>query len=357
MLLSYEVLAGCSSAAGDAIPPPAAPERFMVASPSSGDTVHRRQYVGEVRAVRHAEVRSRLQGIIEAVSVDEGQRVDAGQLLFTISAREAREALTGARALQRSAKAELELAQIEQENTRLLFDKDVVSGTVMALARAKVASLAAKVEEAAAAVSRAEVALGYATVRAPFAGVVHRLPRRIGSVVDEGELLTTLSDASEVFVYFRVSEREYLEHSQAAADGAEQQARLVLADGSAHETTGLVDAVEGEIDRETGNIAFRARFANPDGRLKHGSSGTIVLEQSLTNALLVPQKSTFEVQGNLYVYVVDEANRARARQIVPSVRLDDHFVVASGLTTGDRFVLEGVQKLRDGLQIEVEPSS
>lgn len=328
-------------------------EAFPILSPVVTDAVHERRYVAEVRAKQRAEVRSRIKGFIESVAVDEGQTVAAGQLLFSIDANELKQQARIARATVRRTEAELKAARLECDGTRLLSEKNVVSPAELALAESKVESLEAALEEARA--TLASINLEYAEIRAPFAGVVNRIPRRAGSPIDDSQPLTTITDTREVYAYFRVAEAEYLELT-ALAD-AEREVWLELADGTRHPSAGVIDAIESEFDQDTGNIAFRARFANEAGRLKHGSTATLIVETGLDDALLVPQKSTFEVQEQLYVYVVDDQHTARARRIVPKLRLDDAFVVASGLTASDQIVSEGVQKLRDGMRVKALPAS
>jgi membrane fusion protein, multidrug efflux system len=351
--LLVSLLWGCGhdSAASTALARPS----FAVATPKLADTSFEREYVGEVQAVRYAEIRSRLKGLIESVSVDEGQSVKTGQQLFSIAASELQQELLKARAATKSAEAELKSMRLEQENTRMLFEKKVVSNAEMALADSKVEALQARVEESKANANQMAISLTYAKVRAPFDGVVNRIPHKVGSVVSEDDLLTTLADTSEVFVYFRVSEREYLEYASRLPDNRAKDVTLKLADGTAHPGAGVIDAVENEVSRDTGNLAFRARFPNPAGLLKHGSSGKVVIRTNVPGALLVPQKSTFEVQGRLFVYSVDANNTTRAREIVPKHRVGDSFVVASGLTSQDRFILEGVQKVKEGMRVDVVP--
>lgn len=344
---------GCAREAPAAEEEP--PLAFPVATPKPSDTFYEREYVGEVRAARYAEIRSRLKGVIEAVAVDEGQAVKSGDVLFSIGARELQQELLKARAATKSAEAELKLARLEQQNTQLLFEKNVVSEAEMALLSSKIDALSAKLEEAKPAESQANINLTYAKIRAPFDGVLNRIPKKVGSVVSEDDLLTTIADTSEVHVYFRVSEREYLEYQSTTGNKPPSEVSLRLADGRLHSSPGVIDAVESEVNRETGSLAFRAKFPNPDGTLKHGSSAKVVIKTDVRGALLVPQKSTFEVQGKLYVYVLDDENRAKAREIVPKVRLKDAFVVDSGITEKDRFVLEGVQKIKEGTRIEVLP--
>lgn len=325
---------------------------FSIVSPTIADAVHERAYVADVRAKQRVEVRSRIKGFIESVAVDEGQAVEKGQLLFTINVTELKQQDTIARASARRAEAELKIAELERDGTRMLFDEEVVSEAELALAESKVSSLRALLEEARA--TRAAINLEYARVLAPFDGVVNRIPLRAGSAVDDQHPLTTITDTSEVFAYFRVSESEYLEYTSAAT-GVPQEVWLRLADGSVYSSPGMIDAMESEFDRDTGSIAFRARFPNESGRLKHGSSGTVIVRTDLRSALLVPQRSTFEIQEQLYVYVVDDDNTARARRILPKLRLNDSFVVASGLERTDQFVFEGVHKLRDGMTVRALP--
>jgi membrane fusion protein (multidrug efflux system) len=350
-------LPACSSPTAEAAEATEVRPTFEVASAKPSDTSFEREYVGEVQAVRYAEVRSRLKGVVESVAVDEGQSVKADALLFSLRASELQQEVMKARAAAKSAEAELKLATLERDNTALLFEKKVVSDAEMALAESKIESLKAKLDESKAITSQASINLTYAKVRAPFDGVVNRIPRKAGSVVDEDDLLTTITDTSEVYVYFRVSEREYLEYTSSKPQHHPKQVSLKLADGSIYDRPGVIDAVESEFNKETGNLAFRARFPNPSGTLKHGSSGKVVIKTDLKQALVVPQKSTFEVQGRLYVYVVDAQNRAKAQEIVPQLRLKDTFVVGAGLTPQDRFIVEGIQKVKEGLKIDVAPSS
>ncbi|MFO0595105.1 MAG: efflux RND transporter periplasmic adaptor subunit [Myxococcaceae bacterium] len=341
------VLAGCREA-----PVAEAALEFPVGRPLVTSTWVDKEYVGKVEAVRAVEFRSRLKGFIEQLGVDEGQAVKEGQLLFSISARELAQEVKKAKAAVDVAVAELHAAEVDQTNTRFLLEKKIASQTELDLATAKVAALAARVEEARANEGRAVINLSYGQVRAPFDGVVNRLPRRVGAMVNEDELLTTLTDTREVFVYFRLSEQEYLDTVHVRGE-APKSVTFKLANGQPYDQPGTVDAVETEFDEATGNLAFRARLANPKGLLKHGASGKVVVRTELGRTLVVPQAATFEIQDLLYVYVVDHDDRPHATRIVPRVRLDEAFVVESGLGEQDRIVLEGVHKVREGERIVV----
>lgn len=338
-----------------ATPPPVeSPHVLAVARTKRTDAVYEREYVGEVHALRRADVRPRIRGRLEAVAVDEGQPAVAGQLLFSLDDRELLQELHRARASVASAEAELQAAHTERASTKLLFDQDIVSATELALIDAKIAVAKAQVDEATAAARQAEVNLSYSQVRAPFAGVINRIPHKMGSIVEEGDLLTTLTDASEVLVYFRVPESEHLNLAAGDQNGALGEVSFVLANGERLASLGVLDAIESEVDRSTGTLAYRARFANDRGLLKHGSTGKVVVRTPLRGAVTVPQRSTFEVQDHLYLYVVDSGGAARARKIVPKLRLDDLYVVESGIGEGERFVLDGIQKVVDGTQVVVQ---
>jgi membrane fusion protein (multidrug efflux system) len=330
-------------------------EAYPVASPTMSDATVRREYVAEVRAVRYAEVRARVRGIVEEVTVDEGAHVEAGQHLFSIGALHLEQDWAAARAARAATDADLQAARLDEANTKLLFDKNVVSAAPLGKAQAKVQALEARLAELRAGARRAKVRLDYARIEAPFSGTINRIPNKVGSAVAEEELLTTIADTSQLYVYFRLSERDYLQQ-RAALETGERTVRLKLADGSMLDVRGVIDAAANEFDSETGTLALRARFENEKGLVKHGSSAKIVLETTIPGAILVPQASTFEVQGDLFVYVVDDSNVVHAQKIVAKARLDHHFVVESGLTLDDRFVLEGAQKLRDGDRIEISSS-
>lgn len=330
---------------------PATP--FPVATAQVKDIVISREYVADVRATQYAEVRTRIRGTVEKVWVDEGHPVSAHEKLFTINVRARQQELAQERAASVATEAELKAAEIELQNTQLLADKKIVSSAELELAKAKVDMLRAKVEQAKASTTRVAYELDRAVVTAPFAGVVNRIPRREGTTVENNELLTTITDAHEVVAYFALAEREYLDYRKHANVDAPVTVKFILADGSEFPHEGRVDSIASELDRRTGTILFRARFPNDEGILRHGSSGKVVLKSTLRNAVVVPQKSTFEIQGDIYIYVVDANNVAHARKLSVKERVDDVYVIDRGITHADRYVVEGVQKLRDGLSVRV----
>ena len=324
------------------------------------DTVLTREYVADIQAVRNVEVRARVKGFLEKIYVDEGQVVKKGQPLFRISDAEYRTRLARLHAARRNATAQARVASLSLGQVRMLTEKNVIAQPELEVARAKLRAAEASVAEARSAEANAALMLSYTLVRAPFDGVVNREPLKVGSLVDDGTLLTTVSDARAIFAYFNVSEAEYLEFVKTRDQDLARRTnrvRLVLADGTLYAPPGKIETVESQFQASTGAIAFRARFPNPKRLLKHGATGKVRLANTVPNALLLPQKAVFEQQDKNYVYVVDDQGTVRQKNFVPQSRLDAFYVVKTGLKPGERIVCEGIQDLRDGARITARPVS
>lgn len=330
---------------------PAVAEQYPVVSPERHDTTYASEYVAEIIAVQNVEIRNRLHGFIEVIHVDEGKPVKKGQTLFSISSKVYQQKLLQAEAATKSALADLKSAQIELENTERLYKKNIISKTEFELAQARAEALKAKVEEARSQEAEAHLQLSFTEIKAPFDGIINRIPKKVGSLVEEGELLTSISNHDEVLAYFHLSEKEYLEYRKRTESGKSDKVSLMLADGSPFPHPGVIETSESEFDPLSGNIAFRARFANPEGILRHGSHGKVVISKPLNNALMIPQKSTFEIQDKTYVYVVKSDSTLEQRIIVLKQRLPHIFVVESGITENDHILYEGVESVSNGLKI------
>ncbi|CAN5924788.1 efflux RND transporter periplasmic adaptor subunit [soil metagenome] len=314
--------------------------RFLVTSPLRRDTELTKEYVAQIRAIQHIEVRALEKGYLQGVFIDEGKQVVAGRRLFQIMP------LIYQAEVQK-AQAEADLSAIELSNTKILADKNVVSPNELSLVNAKLNK--AKAEVALATTHRSLTEL-----RAPFDGIVGRFHVRLGSLVAEGDLLTTLSDNSTVWVYFNVSEAEYLKYKSAIPDDKPAAAKLIMADGQVFDQPGKVETIEADFNNATGNLAFRATFPNPKGLLRHGETGKIAMAVPFKNAMLIPQKATFDVLDRKFVYVVDDKNVIHSKPITVAAELPHIFVVESGLGEKDRILLDGLRKVRDGLTIAVD---
>lgn len=316
------------------------------------DTLLQHKYVASLQAVRNVEIRARVNGFLEKIYVDEGQEVKKGQLLFSINNEEYRAQLAAANANLSNAIAAAKATEVEAGRVKLLVEKKVIAKTELEVAESKLAAVNARIDEARSAAAKAAMQLGYTDVRAPFDGIIDRIPLKTGSLVADGALLTTVSDTHEMYAYFNVSETEYLEYKRSSKGPDNKTVGLILADGTPYTHPGKVETIEGEFEASTGAIAFRARFPNPQKLLKHGASGNIQLENTIANALIIPQKAVFEMQDKNYVFVVDTSNRVAMRNFTPGARLSYSYIVKNGLKPGDRIVCEGAQHLRDGMRIE-----
>lgn len=311
---------------------------YPVTHPMRKDTLISREYVAQIKSIRHIELRALERGYLKNISVDEGQYVKKGQLMFTIMPNVYEAEL-------KKAEAEARVAEIEYENTRLLAESDVVSPNELAMAKANY-------EKAEAEVALARTHLNFTSVRAPFSGIMDHLEVREGSLLDEGELLTSLSDNTSMWIYFNVPESEYLDYITDIKKDSLKQVKLLLANNKVFNQTGIVETIEGEFNNETGNIAFRATFPNPDKILRHGETGNILMDIPMQDALLIPQKATFELLEKKYVFVVDENNTVRQREITIAEELPHLYAVEDGLQENDRILLEGLRKVREGDHIE-----
>ncbi len=381
-----------------------ASHKVVVTTPIAKDVVTTQEYVCQIHSSRHIEVRALEGGYLEAIPVKEGQTVKQGETMFKIVP-------TLYQAKLDAELAEAQLVQIELNNTQRLFQQNVIAKPEVALAEAKLAKAQAKV-----ALARAE--LNFATVKAPFDGIIDHQRNQQGSLIAEGDILTTLSDNSIMWVYFNVPERDYLKYMK-GDDQSNLIIELELADGQKFAHQGKIGALEADFNNETGNIKFRADFPNPEGLLRHGQTGKIFLNRILKDAIVIPQRATFEILAKKYAFVVtpsekkhdaegniehggehsgehggikqtaglrpvtsqaDTHNEAKhdgvhggepvgeltaashnmesgvvhQREIVILSERDDIFLIKDGLGVNDRIILEGIRQVRDGEEVEYE---
>ncbi len=314
--------------------------RYPATSPLLTDTVIARDYVCQIHSVQHIELRSLEKGYLQDMLVDEGQQVKEGQLLFRI-----RPVLYLAE-VQR-AQAEAEFAEIEYRNTKSLADSNVVSPNELAMAKARY-------DKAKAELTMAQAHLGFTEIHAPFDGIVGRFHVRKGSLLDEGELLTELSDNSTMWIYFNVPEAEYLAYQKNALAGNGTKVKLKMANGEQFDQPGEITAIESDFNNTTGNIAFRATFPNPQGLLRHGETGNILMESRLDDVLIIPQKATFEVLDHRYVYVIGTDSVIHSTRIEVGAEMQHLFVVKDGIGKDDRILLEGLRKVKDKEKVDFE---
>lgn len=328
------------------------PPSYPIFHPVLKDTSFTQEYVATIQALQHIEIRSVLASALSEILVEEGQLVKKGQVLFRLNRQRFLEERSSVASQLRAAESELKTLELERSHTRALVEKQVVSNAELDLLSARMEVLNAKVQEAKALLEAKETMVAYTEIRAPFEGIVGRIPNKVGSLVDEQTLLTTLSNNQAVYAYFPVSEREFLAFQKKEGARGSKPLRLLLADGSEIATTGKLEVVDSAIDPSTGTISLKARFPNPGNLIRQGASAKVLLEQPIKSALMIPQMATFEVQDKTYVYLIDNQNKVVLRAIEPSMRVPNWYVVAAGLSTNDRVLLEGLQKVKVGERVE-----
>lgn len=328
-------------------------QTLKISTPIKIDTLIDQDYVADIHAIQNIEIRARVKGYLDKIHVDEGKFVKKGQIMFSINNQDYLSELSRAKAVFNQTIAELKAEELNLINTKLLVEKNVISANQLAIANTKVEGLKAKKEEAFAHVRSAELKVEYSSIRAPFDGVVDRLPFKRGSLIDEGTLLTTLSDTKEMYAYFNVSEKEYLAFSEDTEDvNKKSRVELVLANGEKYPHKGLVETIEGEFDKNTGSIAFRARFPNNEFLLRHGSSGKILLPEKIHGHWIIPQKAVFEIQEKNYVFIKDAKGQVRMKSIIPNIRIPHFYLVKSGFSQQDSILIEGIQLVKQGDKIK-----
>jgi len=311
---------------------------FIVTSPIQKDTIIYREFVAQIQSSNHIELRSQERGYLQSIYVDEGQLVQKGQLMFKLmpAVYEAEVA---------KAKAEVNFAEIEYKNSKGLADNNIVSPNELAMAKAKL-------DKAKAELQLAQAHLAFTEIRAPFNGIMDKFHTRLGSLVDEGELLTSLSDNTKMWVYFNVTESEYLNYIQSKHGNNQQKVLLQMANKELFQEPGYVETIEADFNNETGNIAFRAAFPNPKRILRHGETGNIMMPIDLKNAIIIPQKSTFDVLDKKFVYTVDANGVLKATQITVAQEIPHFYVVSAGLQPTDKILAEGLGKVKNNEKIK-----
>ncbi len=319
------------------------------------------EFPARIEGKVNIDVRSQVDGYIQKIYVEEGAYVRAGQLLFKIDDRSYIEQVNTARANLNAALAAQKSAQLEVEKYMLLSQNRVTSDFQLKTARAQYETALANVAQQKAMLETAKINLGYTRIKAPVNGFIGRIPKRIGNLVSvsNAQALTTLSDISEVYVYFSMTEQEFLlfnarykgnNLTQKIAKIA--QVSLKLADNSIYPYRGKIQVVNGEFDQGTGSVSVRAVFKNPTYLLRTGNTGRVILPYVEQKALKIPVLATLDVQDKIFVMCLNKANKAERVAITISGKQGDYYIVKSGLHTGDRIVTQELGTLQEGTLIQ-----
>lgn len=339
------------------------PYPVMVLQPKNA--IINADYPATIQGIQNIEIRPKIDGYVDAIYIDEGATVKKGQLLFRISAPQYEQNVNTAQANIKIAVADVNAAQMQLNKVKPLVEKDIISAYELEAAAYNLQSKQAALAQAQAALNNAKTNLSYTTIYSPADGVVGILPYKIGSLVNSTtpNPLTTVSNITQIYAYFSINERQGLDFFL-ASKGATMQEKLatlppvtlVLANGIVLPRQGRVETASGLINPSTGALNMRATFSNPDGLVRSGSSAIVRIPQPIDTALLVPQKATFQIQGKLFVYVVDADNKVRSVDIGSNASAaGQSFVVQHGVKKGDKIVVDGISNLREDQVINPRP--
>ena len=316
-------------------------------------------YSATIRGRQDIAIYAQVSGKIAQVCINEGQRVRNGQTLFIIDQVPYKAALQTAEANVAAAKASVATAQLTYDSKKELFARKVVSQFDLSTAENNL--LTAKAQFAQAEAQRVNAAnnLSYTVVTSPSDGIVGTLPYKVGALVGPStpQPLTTVSDNSEMYVYFSMTENQLLNLTReyGSIDNTLKNmpdVQLRLNDGSVYDEAGRIEAISGVIDTSTGSVQLRAAFPNPNGLLHSGGAGNIILPYIRKQCVVIPQAATFELQDKVYVYKVVDGKATSAAIAVDRISNGREYIVNSGLVPGDVIVAEGVGLMREGTPVQ-----
>ncbi|ULQ52008.1 efflux RND transporter periplasmic adaptor subunit [Flavihumibacter fluvii] len=342
----------------------AAPEvqAYPVFKLAAKDATLATDYPANLQGIQNIEIRPKIDGFIEAIYIDEGATVKKGQLLFRIRAPQYQQDLNTAAAAINSAEADLNVAELQVQKTRTLVEKDIISKFELQSAENNLKVRKSALAQAQANYANAKTNLGYTTITSPVNGMVGALPYKLGSLVGSTTPmpLTTISNISKVYAYFSMNEKQLLEFSkQYLGSTIEEKLNqlppvdLILSDGTTYPEKGKVETISGFINSQTGTASFRASFPNPLALIRSGGSALVRMPVFLKNAVVIPQKSTYELQGKHFVYLVQDSGKVTSTEIgIMDKSVGQYYVVTGGLKPGETLVLESAAPLPDGTRIK-----
>jgi membrane fusion protein (multidrug efflux system) len=314
-------------------------------------------YPATIKGVQDVQISPKVQGFITQINVKEGQSVGAGQVLFVLDNATYQAQVRQSQASVNTAQAACNTAKLSYENAKKLFENKVIGDFELQSATNSYESAKASLSLAQAGLASAKEMLSFCYVKSPASGVVGTLPFKKGALVNTASVLTTVSNNSQMEVYFSLTEKDALAMSQAeggqkAAMGAIPNVQLQLADGSIYAHEGKVTKMSGVIDPATGSIQVIALFPNPEKLLKSGGSGSIIIPKSNSDAIIIPQACVSEVQNKKFVYTLGKDNKVKYTEIKVDPQNDgNNYIVTDGLKVGDKYVTNGITKLNDGMEI------
>lgn len=341
LLVLALILSSCGQNEAGQNPSALEPKPFQVVRIPTMDITALTTYPASIEGIINSEVRAKISGYITEVLVDEGQKVSKGEILFKLETQ----SLTQDAA---AAKANINVAQVEVDKLRPLVEKDIISSVQLETAKAKL-------QQAKSSYNSINANINYGSIQSPVDGYVGSIRFRRGALVSPSDQqpLTMVSNVSKVFAYFAMNEKDYLDFIQDTegeniSDKIKNlpKVKLILANGRFYKEEGTIETINSQVDAATGAITFRAIFDNPSRILTNGNSAIIQIPKSYTDVIVVPKESTFERQGNTYVYKVGKDSMAVSTALSILAEVDNLFLVGKGIAVGEKIIALGIDKLR-----------
>ena len=355
ILMAAVVATALASCGGGGGMPSFGDNEYPVEEVTISSTEMQTTYPATIYGVQDVEIRPKMSGFLTQINVTEGQTVHAGQVLFVIDNETYQAAVRQSQASVNTAQSAVNTAKLTYENSQQLFDSRVIGEYELQTAENSFNSAKAQLAQAQAALASAKENLSFCYVKSPASGVVGTLPFKKGALVSASNVLTHVSDISQMEVYFSMTEKDMLTMAKSDGGSAVDQfpaLRLQLADGSIYGYDGHVKTISGVIDQATGTVQMKAVFPNPDRLLKSGGSGTIVIPRTSSDAIIIPQSVVSEVQNKKFVYLLSDSNKVAYTEITVDPQDDGrNYIVTSGLKVGDKYVTNGITKLTDQMEI------
>lgn len=322
---------------------------FFTAKTTTGEI--EKKFPGIIEGSVNVDIKPQVSGYLEAIYVKEGDYVTKGQSLFKIKGDVFLEEVNNTRAAYKSALANLANAKLEIEKIKPLVEAKVYSDMQLKTAQANYDAAVAQVAQAKAALGSSQINADFSLIKAPVSGYISRIPNRVGNLVTPSDAvpLTILSEINTVFVYFSLSESDYLSFSKDT--NLNQSVSLILADDSLYEQQGKLEIASGNIDRSTGTIALKAIFQNPKKQLRSGGSARVVLKSSLPSVISVPMASVKDIQDKFFVYVLKEGNKVTMAPIEIAGSAGTNYFVKAGIKSGDKIALNSIDALYDSMEV------
>lgn len=350
-LIIAAIAASCGSASQNSSMEESVQADFVEVKPANAAVEHK--YPGSVKGIEIVEIKPQVSGYLDHIFVNEGDYVKKGQPLFRVKGDALSEQVNSSKAALKAALAAQENAQLEVSKIKPLVTGKVVSEVQLKAAETSFDAAKAQVAQAKATLAASKINAAFCLVKAPVSGYIGQIPNRIGNLVSPTDAtpLTTLSDINKVYVYFTLSEADFITYQRNIDTKATPLAELIMANGEPYNHKGVLQSASGNIDPATGSIAMKAVFDNPNKVLRSGGSAKVVLRQHYSAALTIPMAAVKDIQDKYFVFVLDKTNKVKMRPVQIGEKTGNRYILKSGLKAGDRIAVSSIDQLTESMTV------